>query len=418
MGTSRASAIEDDEADSSSSSLAAKAIRASSAHRDSSLSSAYGLSPSSTPPPPSKDSTSYEYTSMKSSNESKYGFWGALARKAKAIIEDDNEAQQPEAQQPEAPGRTSRQGPGTVTGQHHNQYHSPEGHQKTGAPKIQKGMDVIASSLNYIGGTIGNAFEEGRTIVENRTADIIQETRKLHIRKKGSGSEPKHQATNIYTRKQTSMQAQMEPQLQADQEIQLKASRDVAMAMAAKAKLLLRELKTVKADLAFAKERCAQLEEENRILREHHEKGDNPEDDDLIRLQLETLLAEKARLAQENSVYARENRFLREIVEYHQLTMQDVIYLDERTEEVTEVYPIKVPTVNNLHSVATTLPPLASSLPFEGGPKTSPQGIQHVSTAPVPPQALAEISQSVASQNLHIPVTVAEDSKRDSNPSA
>lgn len=54
------------------------------------------------------------------------------------------------------------------------------------------------------------------------------------------------------------------------------------MAMAAKAKLLLRELKTVKADLAFAKERCAQLEEENRILREHHEKGDNPEDDDLV----------------------------------------------------------------------------------------------------------------------------------------
>ncbi|RVW56450.1 hypothetical protein CK203_072544 [Vitis vinifera] len=395
------------------------------------------------------DSTSYEYTSMKSSNESKYGFWGALARKAKAIIEDDNEAQQPEAQQPEHLERTSRQGPGTVTGQHHNQYHSPEGHQKTGAPKIQKGMDVIASSLNYIGGTIGSyfllfiskqmsistnnltftdvldlatmlllPFKEGRTIVENRTADIIQETRKLHIRKKGSGSEPKHQATNIYTRKQTSMQAQMEPQLQADQEIQLKASRDVAMAMAAKAKLLLRELKTVKADLAFAKERCAQLEEENRILREHHEKGDNPEDDDLIRLQLETLLAEKARLAQENSVYARENRFLREIVEYHQLTMQDVIYLDERTEEVTEVYPIKVPTVNNLHSVATTLPPLASSLPFEGGPKTSPQGIQHVSTAPVPPQALAEISQSVASQNLHIPVPVVEDSKRDSNPSA
>lgn len=56
----------------------------------------------------------------------------------------------------------------------------------------------------------------------------------------------------------------------------------VAMAMAAKAKLLLRELKTVKADFAFAKERCAQLEEENRILRESREKGDNPEDDDLV----------------------------------------------------------------------------------------------------------------------------------------
>lgn len=56
----------------------------------------------------------------------------------------------------------------------------------------------------------------------------------------------------------------------------------VAMATAAKAKLLLRELKTVKADLAFAKERCAQLEEENKILRESRGKGDNPADDDLV----------------------------------------------------------------------------------------------------------------------------------------
>ncbi|RAL39211.1 hypothetical protein DM860_002744 [Cuscuta australis] len=45
-----------------------------------------------------------------------------------------------------------------------------------------------------------------------------------------------------------------------------------------------------------------------------------------IRVQLETLLAEKARLAHENAEYARENHFLREIVEYHQLTMQDVVY--------------------------------------------------------------------------------------------
>lgn len=56
------------------------------------------------------------------------------------------------------------------------------------------------------------------------------------------------------------------------------------MAMAAKAKLLLRELKTIKADLAFAKERCAQLEEESKILRESRERGDNPEDDDLVHL--------------------------------------------------------------------------------------------------------------------------------------
>lgn len=54
------------------------------------------------------------------------------------------------------------------------------------------------------------------------------------------------------------------------------------MAMAAKAKVLLRELKTMKADLAFAKERCAQLEEENKVLRECHEKGVGPEEDDLV----------------------------------------------------------------------------------------------------------------------------------------
>lgn len=55
------------------------------------------------------------------------------------------------------------------------------------------------------------------------------------------------------------------------------------MATAAKAKVLQRELKTVKADLAFAKERCAQLEVENKRLRESREKGDNPADDDLVR---------------------------------------------------------------------------------------------------------------------------------------
>lgn len=56
----------------------------------------------------------------------------------------------------------------------------------------------------------------------------------------------------------------------------------VAMAMAAKAKLLLRELKTVKADLAFAKDRCAQLEEENKTLRVNRERGGSQDDDDLV----------------------------------------------------------------------------------------------------------------------------------------
>ena len=57
----------------------------------------------------------------------------------------------------------------------------------------------------------------------------------------------------------------------------------VANQMATKAKLVLRELKTVKADLAFAKLRCSQLEEENKMLRETKQKGvKTEEDDDLV----------------------------------------------------------------------------------------------------------------------------------------
>lgn len=230
------------------------------------------------------------------------------------------------------------------------------------SPKLQKGLGAITSSLNYIGGTIGNALEEGLTIVENKTADIISETRKLNIRRKGSNSDDaQHEVTKV-----TNLWQQ--PQMQADHETQLKASRDVAMAMAAKAKLLMRELKTVKADLAFAKDRCAQLEEENKILRESREKGDNPEDDDLIRLQLETLLAEKARLAHENSIYSRENRFLREIVEYHQLRMQDVVYFDEGIEEVKEVCPIPITPV--VDTLPIPVPPPGT----DASPSPTPKG--------------------------------------------
>lgn len=84
-----------------------------------------------------------------------------------------------------------------------------------------------------------------------------------------------------------------------------------------------------------------------------------------VRLQLETLLAEKARLAHENSVYARENRFLREVVEYHQLTMQDVVYLDENNEEVSEVDPLNLSPVSIMSLDSITPPATSLSLPSE-----------------------------------------------------
>lgn len=334
---------------------------------------------------------------MNISNESKYGFWGVLARKAKAILEEDNGFQNFETQ-----GRMRTQTPDTSTGsQNHQPYQSSENNRKIENPRLRKGLDAITSSLNHIGDTLGNAFEEGRNIVENKTADIIQETRRLQIRRKGN-SEEANQASGLQGQWQPPAQLQLRP----NQENQIKASRDVAMATAAKAKLLLREMKTVKADLAFAKERCAQLEEENKILRESREKGDNPADDDLIRLQLETLLAEKARLAHENSVYARENRFLREIVEYHQLTMQDVVYLDEGVEEVTEVYPIS--KMLSISPPSPTSPPS----PLDMDPPLSPPVTNEASPPHTPSEETATAAGSQAPSNSTLPSSSAEDSTR------
>lgn len=71
-------------------------------------------------------------------------------------------------------------------------------------------------------------MQEGLTAVENRTADIIQETRKLQIRKKGSGSVSQNQTSNTDSlRQQPLAQTYAQPQTHAELEIQLKASRDV-----------------------------------------------------------------------------------------------------------------------------------------------------------------------------------------------
>ncbi|KAG6432500.1 hypothetical protein SASPL_104077 [Salvia splendens] len=251
----------------------------------------------------------YDYTAMGSSNETG-SFWGVLARKAKAILEDDDIKSRPHLLQSPTQKRLD----------------SPKAPPPT-QTEISKKLDTPTPSHAAIAystrSNIAKTLDDGG---ESKGP----ETPKIQIVRKGNnlGQEMGEH------HKSTTPQVPKNPTTQEDL---LKASRDVAMATAAKAKLLLRELKTVKADLTFTKQRCTQLEEENRILRHN---GPAHHDDDMIRNQLETLLAEKARLAHENSVYARENRVLREIVEYHQLTTQDVIYVDEGSDEVAEVHPI------------------------------------------------------------------------------
>lgn len=378
---------------SNSSSLAAQAIRASASDRQG-----------------SKGFGAYDDAST---NDPKNGFWGVLARKAKAMLDDDLVSQNHDAQSKTNSHNSSP----------HDQFQqsnqSTENVRKMDNRSFRKGLDKITTSLNQLGDTFEKAFEEGRTIVENKTADIIQETRKLQIKRQGNNSEAQSQApynANNSLQQQSQMQP-IQPRMLTNHETQLKASRDVAMATAAKAKLLLRELKTVKADLAFAKERCAQLEEENKILRENRDKGDHRADDDLIRLQLETLLAEKARLAHENSIYARENRFLREIVEYHQLTMQDVVYLDECTEEVTEVYPF-TSGLSKLFSISPTSSVDPPS-PTEDLQPLSPSETKEIITVNNQSQENQEVPGVDVKASSDISDPVEEDAKRpSSNPSA
>lgn len=60
-------------------------------------------------------------------------------------------------------------------------------------------------------------------MVENKTADIIQETRKLQVKRRGNNFETPNQAPNVNNQ----WQQPTEPQIQTNPETQLKASRDV-----------------------------------------------------------------------------------------------------------------------------------------------------------------------------------------------
>lgn len=350
----------------SSSSLAAQAIKASASRRQPSLSFAFE---------PKDHSRSKSFEAYGNGN-AKSGFWGVIAQKAKSILDDDKSIPQhdtkPQPQTLKSHSFSASTAPSAAQNspsQFKPMYQSLDCNRKLDNPKFRKGLDKITLSLNQLGDTFEKAFEEGRTIVENKTADL-----RTQIRRKGSGD--LNQSPDL----RNPLQEAAQTQTQSSNDTKLKASRDVAMATAAKAKLLLRELKSVKADLAFAKARCSQLEEENKVLRDREGsvKGQNREDDDMIRHQLETLLAEKARLASENEMYSRENRFLREVVEYHQLTMQDVVYIDEGMEEVSEVYPADDIGITGLLSVS----------PHSSSPASADEDLL---ASPTPPMLSKEI---------------------------
>lgn len=54
----------------------------------------------------------HEYTSMKSLNEPKRSFWGSLASKAKALLDEDHDPQQ----LPQSPTRMEQSMPSSTSG--------------------------------------------------------------------------------------------------------------------------------------------------------------------------------------------------------------------------------------------------------------------------------------------------------------
>ncbi|CAK9207775.1 unnamed protein product [Sphagnum troendelagicum] len=237
----------------------------------------------------------------------KFWSWNSFAKKAKAVLLDDGISSEMPAED-EIKSAASHEPRSLQKGEQVEIAKS----EKEPPAVLQKGLEVVASSLSLIGHTVGLAIEGGLNIVESRGTGILSGDMTSTALKNSLSPGKKSPSANLQKEK-------IQPGF--NNALQLKASRDVAMAMASRAKMLLRELKTVKGGLTFVGNRCSQLEEENKRLRESMVKGVRPEEDDLVRLQLETLLKEKSRLQQENAQYARENQFLHEVVEYHQVAL-------------------------------------------------------------------------------------------------
>ncbi|OVA05489.1 hypothetical protein BVC80_441g265 [Macleaya cordata] len=194
---------------------------------------------------------------------------------------------------------------------------------------LLRGFDSISSSLSLLKGNIDTALQGAKDLSNPSLTELLHNDSE---KPEGEIEEEEEGNKRTVKRKHESRQSsddqedlESKENEQSPKNGQLKKAKKLAISMATNAASLARELKSIKSDLSFMQERCALLEEENRRLREGSEKGLRPEEDDLVRLQLEALLAEKSRLANENANLIRENQCLHQLVEYHQLTSQEDI---------------------------------------------------------------------------------------------
>lgn len=201
---------------------------------------------------------------------------------------------------------------------------------------LMRGFDSVAHTLSLLSNNLDNALQGARDLANPPTlTDIFHSKNDKVENKEDSGEKPEE--SNQGTKRKLdhvdySEESAVDSQKENGKKVMdrnIKKAKNLAVSMATKAASLARELKSIKSDLCFMQERCGLLEEENRRLRDGFAKGVRPEEDDLVRLQLEALLAEKSRLANENANLVRENQCLQQLVEYHQLASQDLSESDE-----------------------------------------------------------------------------------------
>ncbi|KAL5058374.1 hypothetical protein RYX36_029978 [Vicia faba] len=187
-------------------SLAAQAIKASAARRQPALSFAFDSSH-----PDHQRSTNFD---AYGNDNNKTGFWGVLAHKAKSILDESNS--DPPLQHDTKPQTVKSHSFNTFSSPFSTQpfYQPPDSNKRMDNASVRKGLDAITTSLNHLGDTFEKAYEDGKTMVESKTADL-----RSQIRRKGDTN----QASSIRNPWQQSDQTQSH----SNHETQLKQSRDV-----------------------------------------------------------------------------------------------------------------------------------------------------------------------------------------------
>ncbi|KAL6564349.1 hypothetical protein OROMI_015799 [Orobanche minor] len=213
---------------------------------------------------------------------------------------------------------------------------------------LLRGFDSVAQSLSQLSNSLENALQGARdlakpptlteifhaTLERSKTEEnLSKEENKDETKEEGEEGKDNEVDKRGLKRKLDTKECTEDQDEEASHKVKEKCSKEfekmkkaknIAISMATKAATMARELKSIRSDLGFMQERCSMLEDENRKLRDGLDKGIRPDEDDLVRLQLEALLAEKSRLASENANLKRENQCLNQLVEYHQLSSQDL----------------------------------------------------------------------------------------------